>query len=152
MLKKGCAGHFWPPSAQIYSAPPLPLPGLGSWPSGLNPLTFFCLLTCSWMWPMRGQAGDPRVGQERVEPSVPGSSCSVTTFLPGASPPPIPVREPRLQTWRFQHTVLSRCPLRPWEVPASCSCQYRRASPQSRVFISCRCCSKLAQMSWLRTP
>ena len=45
---------------------------------------------------MRDQAGDPRVGQEKGEASVPSSSCSVTKFLPGASPLPVPVRKSHL--------------------------------------------------------
>ena len=40
-----------------------------------------CPSASSWMWPVRDQAGAPRPGQERVEASVPGSSC-FTVSLP----------------------------------------------------------------------
>ena len=77
--QKGCSGHLVP-STHICPAPSLPFPVLGKLALRAASSGPLCPSASSWMWPVRDQAGAPRLGQERVEAAVPGSSCFMVSL------------------------------------------------------------------------
>lgn len=87
MFQRGVWDISQLPSPQIHSSAFLVLTRLHPSPAPVCPST---PVRCG-QWETRLQIQEP--GGDRLEVSLPCSPCSVTTFLPGASSPPVAVRK-----------------------------------------------------------